>query len=341
MTDKLIYNLQMFGENTPVDPTADNTHDTPNFGELLEPGLRAIFFQTYDEIPEQFAQIYNVDTSTKAKETDWGMGAFGDWEARQSNYDTVAYKTLSPGLERVYVHEAFTQGFMVTREMYDDDQYRQFEKMPAAMARSGRAKLETDTMLPLINGFDKATAPIYDGEALFSDKHPLLEMDYVENEDAPYGDNLATGALTADNLKAALVKMRQTVDEVGNLIQLKATKLIVPPVLEDTAKRLIMSTQLPGTDFNDTNVYLSGAGIQIVVLDYLGASAGGSDTAWYLQDGNRHQLNFFWRVRPEFKWNEDFDTFVAKYRGYMRYSYGVSDWRGLVGSTGLVDSTGQ
>ena len=33
---------------------------------------------------------------------------------------------------------------------------------------------------------------------------------------------------------------------------------------------------------------------------------------------------------------EDFDTFVAKYRGYMRYSYGFSDWRGMVGSTGGV-----
>ena len=68
----------------------------------------------------------------------------------------------------------------------------------------------------------------------------------------------------------------------------------------------------------------------------LGAAAGGSDTAWFLQDGSRHELNFFWRVRPEFKWDEEFDTFVAKYRGYMRYSFGVSDWRGLIGSTGAT-----
>jgi hypothetical protein len=55
-----------------------------------------------------------------------------------------------------------------------------------------------------------------------------------------------------------------------------------------------------------------------------------------LQDGSRHELNFFWRKRPEFKWAEEFDNFVAKYRGYMRYSYGVSDWRGLVGSSGTT-----
>lgn len=29
-----------------------------------------------------------------------------------------------------------------------------------------------------------------------------------------------------------------------------------------------------------------------------------------------------------------FDTFVSKYRGYCRYSFGYSDWRGIVGSKG-------
>ena len=71
-------------------------------------------------------------------------------------------------------------------------------------------------------------------------------------------------------------------------------------------------------------------------MDYLATTAGGNDKFWFLQDGNRHELNFFWRVKPEFKHEEDFDTFVAKYRGYMRYSYGFSDWRGMVGSTGGV-----
>lgn len=337
--DKWQFNLQLFA--TPVQPTEANTFDytstdlanKENFGQLLEPGLRKIFFETYDELPEQFAKIFNVNDSSKAIEHDWGMGAFGDWTKRASQFDTVAYKTLSPGLERTYIHDAFTQGFMITREMYDDDQYRQIEKMPKAMARSGRAKVEKDAMLPLINGFSAdvggtGKSAIYDGKALFANDHPLLDS-------AGVGDNLAGGALTDANLKTALQLMRKTPDEAGNLVQFKATRLIIPPALEDTAVRLLQSDKLPGGDYNDTNKYLNGYGIEIVVLDYLSAAAGGSDTAWFLQDGSRHELNFFWRVRPEFKWEEDFDTFVAKYRGYMRYSMGVSDWRGLIGSTGL------
>lgn len=333
---KQLFNLQMFA--TPVQPTTANTFDytradltdETNFGKLLEPGLRKIFFETYDELPEQYAKIYNVSDSDKAMETDWGMGAFGDWTKRASQFDEVAYKTLSPGLSRTYIHEAFTQGFMVTREMYDDDQYRQIEKMPKAMARSGRAKVEKDAMIPLIKGFDKVTLPIYDAEALFSTAHPLL--DKVGGK----GSNLATGVLNDANLKTALKLMIETPDEAGNLIQLKADKLIIPPALEDTAIRLLKSTQIAGGELNDSNKFLNSYGIEVVVMDYLSAAAGGSDTHWFLQDSKRHELNFFWRVRPEFKWEEDFDTFISKYRGYMRYSMGVSDWRGLVGSTGIA-----
>lgn len=332
--------LQVFA--TPVQPTTSNTINYTdadrdgelNFGKLLEPGLRKIFFETYDEIGEQYSKIYNMNTSTKAVEHDWGMGAFGDWEERVSQFDEVAYKTLSPGLDRTYVHSAFTQGFMVTREMYDDEQYRQLEKLPKAMARAGRAKVEKDAMIPLLNGFSAdvggvGASAIYDGQPLFSAAHPLLDS-------AATSSNLITGALDDANLKAGLQLMRETLDEAGNLIQIKANKLIIPPALEDTAIRLLKSSQLPGTDFNDTNKFLNGYGIEPVVMDYLGAAAGGSDTHWFLQDSGQHELNFFWRVKPEFKWEEDFDTFVAKYRGYMRYSMGVSDWRGLAGSTGLA-----
>ena len=338
--EKFVMDLQLFA--TPVQPTTANTFNyTPadrdtetNFGKLLEPGLRKIFFETYDELPEQYSRIYNVLTSDKAREHDWGMGAFGDWTKRATQLDTVDYKTLKPGVERTYIHEAFTQGFMITREMHDDDQYRQINKMPQALARSGRAKVERDAMQLLINGFKgdavgEEAFRIYDGKALFSNAHPLLD------KVGGTVSNLATGVLNDANLKTALKLMREQVDEAGNLIQLRATKLIVPPALEDTAIRLLKSEQLTGGNDNDTNAFLKNHGIEIVVMDYLGTASGGSDTHWFLQDGSRHEMNFFWRKKPEFKWAEDFDTFVAKYRGYMRYSYGVSDFRGIIGSKGV------
>ena len=326
-------NLRMFGTNTPVDPNAStNTHVSANFGKLLYPGLRKVFFETYDELPEQYSKVYNVETSNSATETDYGMGAFGDWEERADELDTVAYAKIKEAGEVTYKHKAFTKGFMISRELYDDEKYGQMKKMAKALARAGRAKVEKDAVQPLINGFEGETAgtPIKgrDGLSLFHTAHTLVDSSKTCS-------NMLTEELNELSLKKAMQMMASQLDEAGNLIQMKATKLIVPPALEDTALRLLHSAQLPGTNYNDTNEYLKDK-MQVVVLDYLATSAGGNDKFWFLQDGSRHEMNFFWRVKPEFKEAEDFDTFVAKYRGYMRYSLGFSDWRGMVGSTGGV-----
>ena len=283
-------NLKMFGANTPVDPTTGNTHISENFGKLLYPGLRKIFFETYDEIPEQYSKIFNVQTSSSATETDHGMGAFGEWEERTSEIDTVAYAKISDGGDVTYKHKAFTKGFMIGRELYDDEKYGQMKKMAKALARAGRAKVERDAITVLTKGFkgDEGAFKGRDGLELFHDKHTLVDSGKTCS-------NLMTGALNEVNLKKAIQMMASQLDEAGNLIQMKATKLIVPPALEDTARRLLHSSLLPGTELNDTNEYLKDR-LQIVVMDYLAEIAGGSDTMWFLQDGSRHELNFFWRV---------------------------------------------
>ena len=156
-----------------------------------------------------------------------------------------------------------------------------------------------------------ALLPYICGKPLFAVDHPLLDSTETCS-------NLIEGALSEETLKLAIKTMKETRDEAGNLVSMKPDRLIIPPALEDTAKRLLYSTLLPGTDLNDTNKYLSESGIKIVVLDYLSDAGVGSDTMWFLQDSSQHELNWFWRIKPEFKWEEDFDTFVAKYRGYMR-----------------------
>jgi len=310
---------------TPVQPTSSNTHISDNFGKLLEPGLRKIFFETYAEVPEQFSKLYKMNTSKKAKEHDYGLGAFGDWTERATGLSEVDYETISPGLERTYTHKAFTKGFMIERELYDDEQYRQINKFPAAMARAGRAFVEKEAA-KLYNRAFLVSNAIYDGKALIGSGKVLLDNTTVT------GTNIVTGALSDTTLKTALRIMRETVDEAGNIIGLSPNKLIVPPSLEFAAKTLINSTQVVGSDYNDINA-IKGA-LDVMVYDYIGAAAGGSDTAWFIMDSGRHEMNFFWRIKPEFKWDEDFDTLVSKYRGYMRFSYGVSDWRGIVGSLG-------
>ena len=225
---KVKMDLQMFG----VAPSTGNTHVSENFSKLLYPGLRKVFFETYDEIPEQFPKIFNVQTSNSATETDHGMGAFGDWEERTSEVDNVAYAKISDGGDVTYTHKAFTKGFMIGRELYDDEKCGQMKKMSKALARAGRAKVERDAIPVLTKGFkgDGGAFKGRDGLELFHDAHTLVDSEKTCS-------NLITGELNRENLKAALKLMRTQLDEAGNLVQMKATKLIIPPALEDEADR--------------------------------------------------------------------------------------------------------
>jgi phage major head subunit gpT-like protein len=315
-----------------VDPTGGSTHQENDFGLLLEPKLRKVFYETYKEVPEQYSKIYNIKTSNKAKETDYGLGAFRPWKKFGNSFTTVGnteemptveYQKIHPGLERTYIHEEFASGFMVERKFVDDEMYDVIEKLPKDLARAGRYKVEMDAA-SMFNEALKAepTAKIYDGKALFATDHPLIE---AENEGlAATCSNLVAGKLSADTLKAAILLGRKQLDEAGKLMVMNFDTLVVPPALEWLAMELTKTTGKPGTDLNDINV-LKGS-LNIIVWDYLT-----NDEACFIMDSKNHEANFFWRVKPDFQREKDFDSFVQKYNGYMRYSYGISDWRGFIG----------
>ena len=312
-------------------PIGNKTHQEVNFGKLLEPGLRKLFYETFDEVPEQYSKIFKVHNSKKAREVDYGLGAMPLWSefgtainanltgtpVGEAEMPSVNYVTIPAGLERVYVHKEFAQGFQVERKMVDDEQYGVINKMPKDLARAGRYKVEMDAVSILNNGF---TNTGYDQKPLFAKNHPLLSGGECSN--------LIEGELNVENLKKAIIAMRNFKDEAGKKVVYKADTLIVPPALEFKAIELLNSINQADSELNNVNS-LKGK-LKIVVLDFLE-----SDKAWFVMDSARHELNFFWRVRQEFKQAEDIDTLVAKYRGYMRYSYGYSDYIGIVGSKGL------
>lgn len=60
-------------------PIGNKTHQEVNFGKLLEPGLRKLFYETFDEVPEQYSKIFKVHNSKKAREVDYGLGAMPLW----------------------------------------------------------------------------------------------------------------------------------------------------------------------------------------------------------------------------------------------------------------------
>lgn len=309
-----------------------------NYGRLLEPGLRKIFMETYAEKPEQFSQVFNVMTSDKAIETDYRIAGFGLFDPKES-MGSVKYQEASGTQTLQYVHQEFASGYMVERKLIDDEQYNTINKMSAALARAARATVETEAAKVFnnaftTNGFDNT--PLISGSHKRADGNAFLSTNGNRLATA-YGAAQADGALSDRNLKAALVQARAQTDDKGILIQCQPSVLIVPPALAYTAQTIVGGTNLSvlGTGLLSGGTADSNTAkntlppMRVIVLDYLASS-----TAWFILDPKIHQLNFFWRKKLEFKNIEDFDTMQAKYRAYMRFSVGWSDYRGIVGSLG-------
>lgn len=289
-----------------------------NYARLLEPGLRKIFFETYKEKPEQYRKFMNVLTSEKAVETDMRMGGFTMWNPKGSLDSTEYEDPKGQGLH-MYKHVTFSKGFQIEKEMVDDEQYNIIAKMPKALARAARATIESHAASVLNDAFT-AKPENFNGEALISDSHALLGEPGVTTSN--FIGNLA---LTEQNLEIAMKLAAEQVDERGLKIQVMPDTLIVPRSLEFTAEKIVKSVHLPGTDLNDINP-LQGR-FKVVVLDYLI-----DDGRWFVLDSTMNPLNFFWRERLNFKRETDFDTDAAKFKGRMRFSYGWTDFRGILGA---------
>jgi phage major head subunit gpT-like protein len=310
-----------------ITPTGNNTHYNNNstdadFADLLEPGLREVFYKTYDMMPGQFESIFKVMTSKRSFEKMLGMGAFQKWTERVNDVDNVDYQKIGQGLERTFEHKEFASGFGVGIRLYEDDLYNIINKFPEDLADAGKTKVEEDASTVLNDGF---TVNGYDGVPLFSANHPY-EGD--ANKPAGVQSNLITGALSDETIKEAMTLMRGLLDNGGKKITFMPDTLIVPPKLEWLALEITQSALKAGTADNDKNTLVGR--LKVVVYDYLT-----SDTAFFLADSKKHGLTFFWRVKPTFGKSTDSDNFVAKYNGRMRYSYGYTDWRGIIGSTGV------
>lgn len=312
-------------------PTGGTTHQEKDFSELLEPKLRKIFYETYDEVPEQYSTIFNVLNSTKAVETDYHLGAMRPWEefstplttvADGTNMPSIQYQKIHAGNKVEYIHHEFAAGFMVERKYMDDEQHQIVEKMTKDLSRAGRNKVESDAAT-FLNGM--FTVNGYDGVPLISKEHPLIDKAGTKCSNIIYSKTFDSATI-----QKAITLGKKQLDNAGKLIQLKFDTIVVPPALEWKANEILNSTLKAGTNNNDKNV-LTGM-LKVVVCDFLS-----SDTAWFLLDSKRHQLNFFWRVKAEFGKEKDFDTLVSKYSGYMRYSCGCSDFRGIVGCDGVTE----
>lgn len=295
---------------------ANRTH----FSDLLTPGFREIYENTFKEIDMKMESIFHVQTSAKADEKDSSTSGFG-LAVQTAEGAPIDYEDPVQGYDVTYTHIKYSKGFKVTKEMVEDDLYNIIKQKPAMLARSMRRTAESQAAAVLNNAFSTS----YTG----ADAKPLASVSHPRPDGGSAQSNAsATGiTLSETNLETARLAVRAQKDDKGLVTDIEANTLIVPDALDKTAHLIVDSALRQGTADNDLNVYKGQ--YRIITWKYLTSSS-----AWFLMDSATHRLNWFWRRKPSLEQDELFDTEVAVYKSTMRLSRGWSDWRGFWGSKG-------
>ena len=298
-----------------------------NFADLLKPGLKRIFDVAMGRPRPMMEMLFGQEASTRYEEQYQGMGAQG----LVPPFDgTVPYHDFDAGYRTDIRNYEFAMGIQVERRLVDDDQFGQIKRRASNMADSFNTTIETDAANVFVNGFtDSGTNRMgastngADDVGLLSAAHP-----YSPANSGTTQANEGTLALNLGNLDTTRQAMRNFTDDKGGLLGVNPDTLLVPPELERTATQLVSERAIyePGSAQYDVNMFAGR--FRPVVWDRLTDS-----NAWFLLDSKlmKQHLIWQWRIKPEFAQAEDFDGLTAKFRGYMRYGIGWTDWRWVFG----------
>jgi hypothetical protein len=291
----------------------------------LEPGLNALFGLEYKQYENQHEAIYTKETSDRAFEEEVMLSGFASAQVKSEGAG-VAFDNAQETYTARYTHETIALAFAITEEAIEDNLYdRLASRYTKALARSMAQTKQVKAVNPLIQGlpttdnFDSG-----DGVSLFNLNHPTIA--------GTVANTLATQAdLNETSLEQSLIDIAAMTDERGLKIAAKGMKMIIPSELQFTAERLMKSANRVGTADNDINAIRSMGMIPqgFVVNNFL------TDTdAFYIITDVPNGMKYFERAPITTKMEGDFDTGNMRYKARERYSFGVSDFRGIFASEG-------
>jgi hypothetical protein len=300
------------------------TINSGNFAKALWPGVNSWYGEKYNEHQTEYTDLFDTNTSRKAWEEDVGSSMFG-LAAVKSEGSSIAYDNAQQGYLKRYQHVTYGLGFVITREMVDDDLYDVIGKKRAqGLAFSMRQTKEVIGAAVYNNAFDDTGYPQPDGKAILDTAHPNIA--------GGTWDNITTAAsLTEATLEDLCIDIMQATNDRGLNIALIPQTLIVPPALVFEADRILNSPLRVGTADNDLNALKSMGKFPggVKVNHYLTSS-----TAYFIRTNCPDGCKYFERRGDDFSMDNDFDTENAKYKATGRYSFGVTDARSLYGNAG-------
>jgi len=290
---------------------------TGNFAKALWPGVNAWYGKGYSEYPVEYTKLFDTYKSNKAWEEDVLISSFG-LAQQKGEGAPVAYDTEMQGFISRYTHVEYALGFIITRNMVEDDQYALVgERKAKGLARSLRQTKETVGA----NVYNRAFNSSYvggDAVSLGSASHVNVAGGTWSNLPSVPVD------LSEASLEQAVIDIAKYTDDRGMKISVMPQSLIVPVDLDFEANKILKTEYQVDTANNTVNVVRSRLPMGVTVNHYL------TDVdAWFIRTNVDNGLKYFERRADDFANDNDFDTDNAKYKATSRYSFGWTDARAI------------
>jgi hypothetical protein len=290
----------------------------------LEPGLNALFGLEYKRYENQHAEIYTTESSDRAFEEEVMLSGFANAQVKAEG-SGVTFDNAQETFTARYSHETVALAFAITEEAIEDNLYdRLSSRYTKALARSMANTKQVKSVNPLINGLPGGTFTSGDGVTLINTSHPTIA--------GTVSNTLATAAdLNETSLEQSLIDIAGMTDERGLKIAARGLKMIIPSELQFTAERLMKSQGRVGTADNDVNAIAS---MGMIPQGYRVNNFLTDSDAFYIMTDVPNGMKYFERSPIKTAMEGDFDTGNVRYKARERYSFGVSDFRGIFASPG-------
>ena len=299
--------------------------NTGSHPKLLWPGIHATWGQMYAEHSKEYPDLYTEEDSGKAYEQDVQITGFGLAPVKGQGAP-VQYDSEVQGIITTYQHVAYALGYIVTYEELRDNLYEEVAMRRAkANAFSINQTVENVGAFLYNNAFVSTYFTTGDGQALVSTTHTNATGGTYSNALSPAAD------LSEAALEDLTIQIMGTQNDRGLLINIMPESLHIARQEFYNANRILKSVLQSNTANNNINVLnaVNAFPKGIKMNHYFTAPH-----AWFIRTNCPNGMTMFWRDRPMFDQDNDFDTKNAKAATYMRFSVGCTDPRGLFGSNG-------
>lgn len=304
-------------------------HLSVNNENILEQGLRKVAADQYKDLPKLYTDICAVLSTQMLHEYDDVYGGLGKFEEMGSGENETPNEDNVSELGKVtYTVRDFGKTIYIGKKLFSDNLYKEqvmntLYKKGLEVARAANAKVETDIANIYNRAFNSSYTGGYDSDTLCATDHTTTSGN-TTNQLAVAQD------FSVDALEDAIEIARLMETDRGIPVNLQPKKILAYPGDEGAVLTALESQKRPGVANNDVN-WITKFGLTAQFNPYL------TDTdAWFLllEDPFENGVKMFWRENLDIWKREKDDALRYKIIFTMRYSYGWTDWRTVIGTPG-------